>query len=192
MRINNAFYVSSFIKREDCPEDGLPEIALVGRSNVGKSTLINTITNRKSLAKTSSQPGKTRMLNFYNIDDKLYLVDLPGYGYAKVPHKEKKRWKEMIEDYLLNREEIKAVIMVMDIRHMPSEDDLLMYGWLRYYNMETIVILNKADKLSKSNKINNYNKINKNLKSRKPPIIFSGKTREGKQEILDLIGEIIK
>ncbi|HHU69683.1 MAG TPA: YihA family ribosome biogenesis GTP-binding protein [Thermoanaerobacterales bacterium] len=194
MKIKNAFYVNSFIGQEHCPKDNFPEIAFVGRSNVGKSTLINSLTNRKSLAKTSSQPGKTRLINFYNINDQFYLVDLPGYGYAKVPQKEKERWGKMIEDYLLNREHLKAVIMVVDIRHMPSEDDLLMYRWLEYYKMKTIIVLNKADKLSRSNRLTNCNKIRKalNLKPNDRSIVFSGKTHEGREEILKMIDEIIK
>ncbi len=193
MKIKSAAYVSSFINREHCPNDNFLEIALVGRSNVGKSTLINSLTNRKLLAKTSSQPGKTRLINFYNINDQFYLVDLPGYGYAKVPQKEKERWGKMIEDYLLNREHLKAVIMVIDIRHLPSEDDLLMYRWLEYYKIKTIIVLNKADKLSRSNKLINCNKIRKtlNLKPDDVSIVFSGKTHEGKDEILEIIDEII-
>ncbi|WP_317921642.1 ribosome biogenesis GTP-binding protein YihA/YsxC [Tepidimicrobium xylanilyticum] len=131
------------------PDDGLPEIALVGRSNVGKSSFINSLLNRKNLAKTSSKPGKTRTINFYNIDGRLRLVDLPGYGFAQVSKKEKERWGYIIEEYLNTRRNLVEVIQLVDIRHEPTEQDLMMYNWIRTFGFAGIVIATKADKISK-------------------------------------------
>ncbi|GFN36526.1 putative GTP-binding protein EngB [Tepidimicrobium xylanilyticum] len=131
------------------PDDRLPEIALVGRSNVGKSSFINSLLNRKNLAKTSSKPGKTRTINFYNIDGRLRLVDLPGYGFAQVSKKEKERWGYIIEEYLNTRRNLVEVIQLVDIRHEPTEQDLMMYNWIRTFGFAGIVIATKADKISK-------------------------------------------
>ena len=131
------------------PDYRLPEIALVGRSNVGKSSFINSLLNRKNLAKTSSKPGKTRTINFYNIDGRLRLVDLPGYGFAQVSKKEKERWGYIIEEYLNTRRNLVEVIQLVDIRHEPTEQDLMMYNWIRTFGFAGIVIATKADKISK-------------------------------------------
>lgn len=132
------------------PEENLPEIAFVGKSNVGKSSLINSLLGRKSLARTSSAPGKTRTINWYEIDQTLYFVDLPGYGYAKVSKAEQQRWGKVIEYYLQHRTALKTVLLLVDIRHEPSAGDQMMMDWLRYYQVPTIVVATKSDKIKKS------------------------------------------
>ena len=132
------------------PENILPEVAFSGKSNVGKSSLINGLMNRKSLARTSSQPGKTQTINFYNINNAMYLVDLPGYGYAKAPEKEKLKWGKMIERYLHQSKQLKAVFLLIDIRHDPSANDKTMYDWIVYQGYEPVIIATKLDKLKKS------------------------------------------
>lgn len=149
MKITEAVYELSGVKFEQYPSQGLPELALVGRSNVGKSSLINRLINRKNLARTSSQPGKTRTLNFYKINDMFYFVDLPGYGYAKVSKELRQEWGKMIEKYLVEREELKGVIQVIDLRHPPTEDDRYMQEWLAYHNFNRMVVVTKADKIPK-------------------------------------------
>ncbi len=150
MKIKNAELIISAVKRSQYPENSNPEFVLLGRSNVGKSTFINTLLGRKNLARTSSQPGKTQTMNFYDIDSEngpFVFVDMPGYGYAKVSKKERKKWGEMIEEYLLKRENIAEVFLLVDSRVGPTEDDILMYNWLKYYNLNPIVIATKADKV---------------------------------------------
>ncbi|MCI8892709.1 MAG: YihA family ribosome biogenesis GTP-binding protein, partial [Eubacterium sp.] len=132
------------------PEHLLPEIAFAGKSNVGKSSLINTLVNRKALARTSSQPGKTQTINFYNINQAMYLVDLPGYGFAKVPDSEREKWGKMIERYLHQSRQLKAVFLLVDIRHKPSGNDKTMYDWMVYQGFQPIIIATKLDKLKKS------------------------------------------
>ena len=132
------------------PDNQKPEIAFAGKSNVGKSSLINALMNRKSLARTSAQPGKTQTINFYNINDVMYLVDLPGYGYAKVAESEKQKWGQMIENYLHNSKQLRAVFLLIDIRHAPSANDKMMYDWIVYQGYEPIIIATKMDKLKRS------------------------------------------
>ncbi|MCI8633181.1 MAG: YihA family ribosome biogenesis GTP-binding protein [Lachnospiraceae bacterium] len=132
------------------PEEGLPEIAFIGKSNVGKSSLINSLLGRRSLARTSSAPGKTRTINWYEIDGTLYFVDLPGYGYAKVSKTEQQRWGKVIEHYLQHRASLKKVLLLIDIRHAPSADDQMMMEWLRYYQVPTVIVATKSDKIKKS------------------------------------------
>lgn len=129
------------------PKNNLPEVALVGRSNVGKSSLINTILKRKSYARTSNKPGKTQTINYYLINDEIFLVDLPGYGYAKISKEMRKKWGKMIETYLTTSEQLRYVFMLLDIRHAPTKDDILMYDWLKYLSFNPIIIATKADKL---------------------------------------------
>jgi GTP-binding protein len=150
MQVNQAELVSMAVSPKQYPHDDLPEIALVGRSNVGKSSLINKLINRKNLARTSSKPGKTQTINFYKINGQFYFVDLPGYGYAKVSKKDRLRWGQFIEAYLSSRPQLKLVCHVVDIRHPPTENDLLMADWLDYQGLDRLVIATKADKLSKS------------------------------------------
>lgn len=151
MKITSSEIVISAVSPKQYPDDGKPEFALVGRSNVGKSSTINTMLNRKKLARVSSSPGKTRTINFYIINKEFYLVDLPGYGYAKVSKSEKSNWGNMMETYLKSRENLYEVILLVDIRHEPTEDDKIMYNWIRHYGYGTIVIATKSDKISRGN-----------------------------------------
>lgn len=139
----------SAVKTEQYPETGLSEVGLSGRSNVGKSTFINSMIGRKNMARTSQQPGKTQTLNFYNIDNQLVFVDVPGYGYAKVSKKQREAFGKMIEKYISQREELKLVIQLIDLRHNPTEDDILMYNYLKYYEIPTFVVATKEDKIAK-------------------------------------------
>ena len=148
MNVKNPKFEISAVSPKQYPTDGLPEIVLVGKSNVGKSSFINTLSNRKKLARTSSEPGKTRQINFYNMDNKFYLVDLPGYGYSKMSKEEKVTSGRFIEEYLAKRENITLIVLVLDIRHKPTEDDLLMYKFIASSNLPFIVVTNKADKIA--------------------------------------------
>lgn len=150
MFINNSKFVKSSVKFSDFPDDGLDEIAIVGRSNVGKSSIINSILNRKHIAKVSSNPGKTRTINFFLINEDLYLVDLPGYGYAKVSKSEKYNWKSMVESYFHNRFVLKKVILLIDSRHDPFESDIIMCEWIKYMNYNLSIIATKSDKIKNS------------------------------------------
>ncbi|MEJ7473467.1 ribosome biogenesis GTP-binding protein YihA/YsxC [Staphylococcus saprophyticus] len=145
----------SAVKPEQYPETGLSEVGLSGRSNVGKSTFINSMIGRKNMARTSQQPGKTQTLNFYNIDNQLVFVDVPGYGYAKVSKKQREAFGKMIEKYISQREELKLVIQLVDLRHNPTEDDILMYNYLKYYEIPTFVVATKEDKIAKG-KVQKY------------------------------------
>ena len=151
MKVNNVEMVISAVRPSQYPEDGLPEFALAGRSNVGKSSFINRMIGRKSMARISSKPGKTQTLNFYKIEEQLFFVDVPGYGYAKVSKTEREAWGKMIEQYLTGRSVLKAVVQIVDIRHEPTDDDCMMYDFLKHYNFPTIVIATKADKIKKGN-----------------------------------------
>jgi GTP-binding protein len=174
------------------PKTGFPEVALAGRSNVGKSSLINTLTNRKALARISSTHGKTRTINFYNINDSLYLVDLPGYGYASVSKVEKQKWGIMIEKYLQGRNELKLVIQLIDSRHEPTADDKLMFEWLRATGLPAVIILTKIDKLSKNELYKNTAAIKRslNLGEGDKLVPFSSVSRQGRDEVLDIIEDI--
>ena len=148
MIINNPKFEVSAVKPAQYPKNGLPEIVLVGKSNVGKSSFINTMINRKKLARTSSEPGKTRQINFYNIDEMFYFVDLPGYGYSKMSKKEQEQVGHFIEEYLFNRNEISLIIFLVDIRHTPTENDRLMYDYVIRSGLPCIILANKADKIA--------------------------------------------
>ena len=173
------------------PDTGRPEIAFAGKSNVGKSSLINGLLNRKALARTSSQPGKTQTINFYNVNDFMYLVDLPGYGYAKVPETEKAKWGKMIERYLHTSQTLKAVFLLIDIRHDPSANDKLMYDWIVNNGYNPIIIATKLDKLKRSQVQKNIKAIKDGLKLRPGSKIipFSAETKQGKDEIWALMDE---
>lgn len=184
MKVNHAEIVISAVQPEQYPKTQLPEIALAGRSNVGKSSFINTLINRKNLARTSGKPGKTQTLNFYLIEEALHFVDVPGYGYAKVSKTERVKWGKMIEMYLAEREQLKAVISLVDMRHAPSEEDVQMYNFLKYYNIPVIVVATKCDKIprGKWNKHESVIKKTLNFESTDDFIIFSSETKQGKEE----------
>ena len=150
MKVHNVELTISAVRPEQYPDEGFPEIALVGRSNVGKSSLINTLIERKSYARTSGQPGKTQTLNFYNVESKLFLVDVPGYGYAKVSKKERDKWGRMIETYLTKRPSLKGVISLIDARHDPTELDIQMLDFLHYYKLPVLTVGTKIDKVPRS------------------------------------------
>jgi len=174
----------SAVRVSQFPTDEKNEFLLVGRSNVGKSSFINTLINRKNFARTSSVPGKTQTLNFYLINDYFYLVDAPGYGYAKVNKQLKNKFGLIMEDYLEARENLKMVFMLIDFRHKPTEDDILMYKYLKHYNIPVSIVCTKVDKVSKNSHINRINQITKTLDvSKEDLILFSSITKMGKQEI---------
>lgn len=189
MNVNNVDLEAVAVKREQYPATGMPEVAFAGKSNVGKSSLINTMVNRKALARTSQNPGKTRTINFYNIEEKLYFVDLPGYGYAKAPKSEQQKWGKMIEGYLTERQELRAIIMLVDIRHEPGENDMMMYDWLKHYGHNIIIVATKSDKIKRSQ----LDKHKKMLKTafglEKDDILlpFSSETKSGKDELWAII-----
>ncbi len=175
------------------PDTDKPEVAFAGKSNVGKSSLINGLMNRKSLARTSAQPGKTQTINYYNINECLYLVDLPGYGYAKVSIQEKEKWGQMIENYLHTSKQLKAVFLLVDIRHEPSANDKQMYEWVLYQGYEPIIIATKLDKINRS-QIQKQLKIIRNglnLKSGTPIFPYSAQTKQGREEIWEFIEQLL-
>lgn len=174
------------------PKNDMPEIAFAGKSNVGKSSLINGLVNRKALARTSAQPGKTQTINFYNVNQEMYFVDLPGYGYAKVSQKEKENWGKMIERYLHNSECLRAVFLLIDIRHEPSANDANMYEWILANGYEPIIIATKLDKIKRSQIQKHLKMIRTGLNVVQGTKIlpFSAQTKQGRDEILDLIEEI--
>lgn len=176
------------------PENAKPEFAFAGKSNVGKSSLINALMNRKSLARTSSQPGKTQTINFYNINDELYFVDLPGYGYAKVSQSEKEKWGRMIENYLHKSRMLKMVFLLIDIRHEPSANDVEMFRWIKANGYVPIIIATKLDKINRSQK----DKCVKIIRNKLSPnesisiIPFSATTKQGREEIYETIDQILE
>ena len=175
------------------PDNDKPEIAFAGKSNVGKSSLINSLMNRKSLARISSQPGKTQTINFYNINDAMYLTDLPGYGYAKVSQKEKEKWGKMIENYLNNSKQLRAVFLLIDIRHDPSANDKMMYEWMVYQGFHPIIVATKMDKIKRSQLQKQIKAVKVGLDVEPGTIIipFSAVTKQGREEIWDLMDQII-
>ncbi|NCO61475.1 MAG: YihA family ribosome biogenesis GTP-binding protein [Deltaproteobacteria bacterium CG_4_8_14_3_um_filter_51_11] len=189
----DASFILSAVNEGQYPEPSLPEIAFAGRSNVGKSSLINTLVNRKNLAKTSSQPGRTRLINFFAVDGRIVLVDLPGYGFARVPPAEKAAWKVMIENYLRLRVNLKGVVVILDIRRDISQMDTDLMSWLDHYALPQIHVLTKTDKISRNEASKRLATISRQLAShgiKIKPALFSSKTRMGKEElwraILDL------
>lgn len=175
------------------PQNELPEIAFAGKSNVGKSSLINALMNRKSLARTSSQPGKTQTINFYNINDALYFVDLPGYGYAKVSQQEKEKWGRMIERYLHQSNVLKAVFLLIDIRHDPSANDRTMYEWILANGFHPIIIATKADKINRSQLQKQIKAVRQGLGAGKDTVVlpFSAQTKQGREEIYEVIDRLM-
>ena len=192
ININNANFYISAVKKDDYPTGNLPEVVLVGKSNVGKSSFINTMLNRKKLAKTSSEPGKTRQINFYNIDGKMYFVDMPGYGYSKMSKKEEAKVAGFINEYLSSRKNITLIIQVIDIRHKPTQDDMIMYRYILQSNLPFVILLNKADKIAKT-KIDEKIEYFKEILgiSYSPIFAFSSINKIYNEEIWDLIEENI-
>mgnify|MGYP000260151568 CR=1 FL=1 len=176
------------------PENEVPEIAFAGKSNVGKSSLINALMNRKSLARTSASPGKTQTINFYNVNDVMYLTDLPGYGFAKVSQKEKEKWGTMIENYLHNSEQLRVVFLLVDIRHEPSANDKMMYEWMVYQGFHPIIIATKMDKIKRSQVQKQLKVIRQGLNTEPGTILipFSAETKQGRDEIWDLMDQILE
>ena len=175
------------------PENQLPEVAFAGKSNVGKSSLINTLVNRKALARTSGQPGKTQTINFYNINHEMFLVDLPGYGYAKVSQSVKEQWGKLIERYLHESKQLKAVFLLIDIRHDPSANDKIMYDWIVHNGYKPIIIATKADKLKRSQIPKHVKAVKEGLKllPGTKVIPFSAQTKQGREEIWALAEELL-
>lgn len=176
------------------PDTDLIEIAFAGKSNVGKSSLINTLINRKSYARTSSQPGKTQTINFYNVEDSLYFVDLPGYGYAKVSKKDRERWGRFIESYLNNRMQLKQILLLVDIRHEPNNNDKMLYDWITYNGFSPIIVATKLDKIKRSQIDKHISVIKKafNIEDRNKIIPFSSATKQGKERLWEILDEIIE
>jgi GTP-binding protein len=192
MIIKSAVFVKSAVKPSQYPEEGVPEIAFAGRSNVGKSSLINTLLNHKRLVKTSSTPGRTQLINFFLINDILGFVDIPGYGYAKVPAAVRKTWGNMIETYLKTRKTLKGVVLIMDLRRIPGPEEITFMDWLNYYNIPFIQVLTKADKLTKNQQAQQLMIISKSLSANKDDfIIFSAKSKTGKKTLWDAIESLV-
>jgi GTP-binding protein len=192
MHVKSAEFVTSAIKQGQYPGDGLPEIAFAGRSNVGKSALINTLVNRKRLVKTSATPGRTQLINFFIINQAFYLVDLPGYGYARVPAAVKKTWGPMIEGYLKQRSNLRAVILILDIRRNPGLEERNFLDWLQLYNIPVILVLTKADKLSRNKQNKQVPRICEALEVGCGQVtLFSAKSRLGKEALWRQIAALV-
>lgn len=193
MRIKQSEFIISAVKKSQYPIDQRVEIAFVGRSNVGKSSIINALTNRKKLAKVSQTPGKTRLINFFLINNDFYLVDLPGYGYAKVSKAEKASWGETIERYLNGREELKRVVLLVDSRHKPTADDIMMHEWIKHYGYDVIVVATKSDKLS-NNALRKSEKVIREalkLSGNDKLYFFSSLNKKGSEQLInDLFGDL--
>lgn len=190
MKITGAKFETSAVKSTSYPAGVLPEVALAGRSNVGKSSLLNRLVNRKALARTGNTPGRTRLINFFLVNGFFRLVDLPGYGYAKVSKVERDSWRKMVEGYLRNRESLKGVVLLVDSRHQPTAQDVQMYGWLKEQGISAAVAATKADKLSRSKVVQSLKVIRSTLamSDNDPLIPFSSETSQGREELLEVIG----
>ncbi len=175
------------------PDNRYPEVAFAGKSNVGKSSLINALMNRKSLARTSAQPGKTQTINFYNVNDEIYFVDLPGYGYARASEEIKAKWGKMIEDYLHKSKQLKAVFLLIDIRHAPGNNDCIMYDWILKQGYHPIIIATKADKIKRSQLAGQVKLIRQTLGAGQDALIipFSAESKQGREEIYEVIGQFL-
>lgn len=192
MEIKQSEFIISAAGRAQYPTDEMPEIAFVGRSNVGKSSIINALTNRKSLAKVGNTPGKTRLINFFLINGEFYLVDLPGYGYAKVSKVEKEKWGRLMEDYLTGREALKKVVLLVDSRHKPTEDDVLMLNWIKYHGYRVQIVATKADKLTKNELRKSHQIILKTLNIAEDELFFFSSTNKvGREDLINVLFEDI-
>lgn len=194
MKITTAEFITSAPGLDKCPAGSYHEVALAGRSNVGKSSLLNSLINRKRLARISNTPGRTQLINFFAINETFYLVDLPGYGFAKVPTRVKSQWGQMVEGYLAGREQLQGVILLVDVRHPPTADDQQMYRWLKAYRIPTAVVVTKADKLSRGRAMQSLAVIRKtlSLEDNDPLIMFSAVTKQGKDEVWNVIEGWVK
>lgn len=193
MKIKNPHFVTSAYSSSDYPVHNFLEIAFSGRSNVGKSSMINKLVNHAKLARTSSQPGRTQSINFFNIDDRFFLVDLPGYGFARVPKKMKDQWRYLMDDYLRNRTNLAGIVQIIDVRHKPSKEDQMMVDWLMSTGIPTLIAATKVDKISRGKRSKQEKLIRETLKIDKtvPFCFFSAKTSEGVNSIDNFILEII-
>lgn len=175
------------------PDNEYKEVAFAGKSNVGKSSMINALMNRKALARTSAQPGKTQTINFYNVNNAMYLVDLPGYGYAKASKREQEKWGKMIENYLHTSKKLQAVFLLIDIRHNPSENDKMMYDWIVYQGFDPIIIATKSDKIKRSQLQKQIKAIREGLNTKQGTMIlpFSSQTKQGREELWEVIDALV-
>jgi GTP-binding protein len=189
MIVNNVELAAVGVKLSQYPTDKKPEIAFAGKSNVGKSSLINSMVYRKAIARTSSNPGKTRTINFYDVEKQLYFVDLPGYGYARASKTEIEKWGGIIEGYLKNRDTLYSIILLVDIRHEPGKNDLMMYDWLKHYGHNIIIVATKADKLKRSQLQKHVSMLRKGFNLAKEDILipFSSETKQGRDELWAVI-----
>ncbi|MYV04899.1 MULTISPECIES: ribosome biogenesis GTP-binding protein YihA/YsxC [Furfurilactobacillus] len=189
MEVHDVELTISAVAPKQYPKGSLPEVALAGRSNVGKSSLINTLINRKAYARTSSQPGKTQTLNFYNVESTVYFVDVPGYGFAKVSKTAREKFGQMIETYLSTRDRLRGVILLVDARHDPSDDDISMHEWLSYYNIPMLVVATKSDKIARGKWNQAESRIRKglNMTPEDAYIQFSAETKQGKDAVWNWI-----
>jgi GTP-binding protein len=192
MKVFSAEFVKSATKPSEYPPGNLPEVAIAGKSNVGKSSLINTLVNRKNLARTSSQPGRTQTINFFRVNDEISLADLPGYGFAKAPLEVRKAWKPMVESYLQTRQAIRLVILILDSRRGLGPEDSTLLDWLDYHGIPTLIVLTKADKLSQFERARQKKNLSANpLLTQKPSLFFSATTGEGKSELGGHIAKVL-
>ena len=189
MEIKQSDFIISAVAASQYPKDDFPEVAFVGKSNVGKSSLINALTNRRKLAKVSGTPGKTRLVNFFLINKSVYFVDLPGYGYAKISREQQKTWGKMIESYLQGRRTLRKFVLLVDSRHKPTEDDIIMHNWIKHYGVECIVVATKVDKLTKSEIAKSQKLIKETLEFEPNDklVYISSSKKTGMQELIDTI-----